>query len=368
MKRPATIFGRSVWLAICCCFLSAGVHAEIYKYQDEQGGWHFSDRPPASSAKTEVLDGAGKKTGGSAPASRDLEAELNKKYQPRSPIDEATLAVVAIETPLGSGSGFFFSEDGYILTNKHVVKPAETNQWQELQGAVSEKDQELKEYKKALARRSEDLAKMRQALVGYQTEIDRKAGSGRRAAEAEYRILNERYQKYNGEYLELKKNFASHEREFSSARSEFELQSGAAVLARNFKVILKDNTRLSARLVAVSQQHDLALLKLDGYKTPSVKPGSTGLLSQGMTVFAVGSPMGMKDSVTSGVVSGLRDGYVVTDAQILPGNSGGPLLTSEGQVVGVNTAKMASSATAEGFGMAISIEIVQQEFRKMRDN
>lgn len=356
---------RRAGLAAGLVLVLGAAQAEIYKYQDAQGNWHFSDRPPASGVTTEVLDGAGKKAGAAAPVSRDLAAELNKRYPPRSPIDEATLAVVAIETALGSGSGFFISGDGHIITNKHVVKPAETRQWQQQQDAVSEKDQELKDYKKALARRSADLAEMRQSLAAYEAEIDRKTGAGRRAAEAEHRILSERYQKYNGEYLDYKKKFEDHERTFREAQAEFERQSGTAMLARNFTVILKDNTRVSARLIAVSQDHDLALLKLDGYRTPSLTPGGTDLLAQGMTVFAIGSPMGITDSVSSGVVSRLQAGYVVTDARILPGNSGGPLLTGAGKVVGVNTAKIASSALADGFGMAIAIDIVEQEFRKM---
>ena len=353
-----------------CLFLSVigMASAEIYKYQDEQGRWHFSDRAPTNDADIEVLDGAGKTTKGADQISTDIKTELEKKYNPHSAIDAATLAVVAIETSLGSGSGFFFSEDGYILTNKHVVRPSETDKWQELQDTVNDNEQQFKEARKALARRSEDLAEMRAALKDYEQEIERKIGSGRRAAEAEYRILSARYEKYNKEYIEVKKDLDLKEREFKSAKSEFEMQSGAAAFARNFKIFLKDDSRLSARLVGVSRDHDLALLKLDGYKTPSIKPGSIGRLSQGMTVFAVGSPLGLKDSVTSGVVSRIHDDYVATDTKILPGNSGGPLLTDDGLVVGINTLRVSQSLGTEGFGLAIPINIVNEEFRKMRGN
>lgn len=92
--------------------------------------------------------------------------------------------------------------------------------------------------------------------------------------------------------------------------------------------------------------------------------GDDEALNQGAAVFAVGSPLGMRDSVTSGIVTRRTKDYLVTDARILPGNSGGPLMNSEGEVVGVNTLKFAQTAMAEGFGMAIPLSVVRTAFGK----
>ena len=81
-----------------------------------------------------------------------------------------------------------------------------------------------------------------------------------------------------------------------------------------------------------------------------------------MRVFALGNPLGMKHVMTAGVVSQLRQEYVVTDAKILPGNSGGPLVTGEGEVAGVNSQRRSQVVGGEGFGVAISMNIVFTEF------
>ena len=118
------------------------------------------------------------------------------------------------------------------------------------------------------------------------------------------------------------------------------------------KLSLKNGTKLSARLVKDSKQHDLALLKLDGYVTPFLNVASNTKNRQGAQVYAIGSPLGMKDFVTSGIITGVSSGKIVTDSQILPGNSGGPLVDPDGNVIGVN----------DGFGLSVPINIVLKEF------
>jgi S1-C subfamily serine protease len=133
-------------------------------------------------------------------------------------------------------------------------------------------------------------------------------------------------------------------------------------LERRFKVHLKDDTELSARLISVSREHDLALLKVDGCKTPSIKSASMGALSQGMKVYAIGSPLGLRDSVTSGVLTRIRDDYLLTDATVLSGSSGGPLVTEVGEVIGINTLKLGKPTSTDGLGAAIPMDTIKAEF------
>ena len=86
---------------------------------------------------------------------------------------------------------------------------------------------------------------------------------------------------------------------------------------------------------------------------------------QGMSVFAVGSPLGLADAMTKGVVTRVRRDHIMTDAKILPGNSGGPLITEDGKVIGINTLKLARNADAEGFGLAIPVRVASQQFPQM---
>ena len=87
-------------------------------------------------------------------------------------------------------------------------------------------------------------------------------------------------------------------------------------------------------------------------------------------MYAIGSPLGIADTLTEGLYASRRDGLLVTDARILPGNSGGPLVTAEGRVVGVNVAKVTAPgqpATARGFGLAIPIATAWEIFPQLTD-
>ncbi|HET6344716.1 MAG TPA: trypsin-like peptidase domain-containing protein [Myxococcota bacterium] len=128
---------------------------------------------------------------------------------------------------------------------------------------------------------------------------------------------------------------------------------------------LTDGRRLSAEVVGSTPDHDLAVLaaKKTGGPLPFVSMGTSHDLMIGETVIAIGNPFGLAHTVTTGVVSALhrtlrtqeRDyaDFIQTDASINPGNSGGPLLTIDGQLVGVNTAIYNN---AQGIGFAIPID------------
>ena len=173
-------------------------------------------------------------------------------------------AVVMIRTPVGLGSGFIVHQDGYVVTNDHVV--------------AGERIISITQFRK-------------------------------------------------GENELIKENY--------------------------------DNVRI----VATGGNIDLALLKIEGQsgrKTfPTVPLGNSNDLTQGESVFAIGSPLGLERSVPEGIVS-LRNRiiqsrlHVQTTAEISPGNSGGPLFNYRGQVVGVNNMKVVSSG-AEGLGFSIPV-------------
>jgi S1-C subfamily serine protease len=92
-----------------------------------------------------------------------------------------------------------------------------------------------------------------------------------------------------------------------------------------------------------------------------VRQGDTSALGQGETLYAIGNPLKLDHSVTSGVFSGRREGMLQTNAQINPGNSGGPLINEQGQVIGINTMKLGGE-NIEGIGFAIPIEVAIEEF------
>ncbi|PYU18410.1 MAG: hypothetical protein DMG30_28005 [Acidobacteria bacterium] len=128
-----------------------------------------------------------------------------------------------------------------------------------------------------------------------------------------------------------------------------------------------------ARIIGVAPEADLALLKIDGLKLPLTLAKYRDL-RQGETVFAFGSPQGLRNSVTHGIVSAVARQtdpdafmlYIQTDAPINPGNSGGPLVNAKGEVVGLSTFILSQSGGNEGLGFAIPSVIVDLAYQQLR--
>ena len=131
---------------------------------------------------------------------------------------------------------------------------------------------------------------------------------------------------------------------------------------------------MEAKLVGVDRLTDLAVLKIDASDLPALQLADSNDLKQGQVVFAFGSPMGLENSVSMGVVSATGrqidptkpDIYIQTDAPINPGNSGGPLVDVDGHVVGINTFILSESGGNEGLGFAIPGGIVRFAYEEIR--
>jgi S1-C subfamily serine protease len=137
--------------------------------------------------------------------------------------------------------------------------------------------------------------------------------------------------------------------------------------AAGLRATLPDGRTFEADLVGDDPHTDLAILRIGGAPFPSVTFGDSGAVKVGQVVIAIGNPLGFDCSVTSGIVSAvgrslrarsgrLIDNVIQTDAALNPGNSGGPLVTSRAEVIGVNTAMIAS---AQGLCFAIASDTVQ---------
>jgi serine protease Do len=131
---------------------------------------------------------------------------------------------------------------------------------------------------------------------------------------------------------------------------------------------------MDARIVGLSREIDLAVLKIRGKGLPALPIGNYSNLRQGEMVLAFGSPGGLQNSVTMGVVSAVSRQpdpdspmvYIQTDAPINPGNSGGPLVNVDGELVGINTFILSQSGGNEGLGFAIPCGIVAVAYPQLR--
>jgi serine protease Do len=133
---------------------------------------------------------------------------------------------------------------------------------------------------------------------------------------------------------------------------------------------------LPARIVGITTEIDLALLKVDGVKLPALPLATYSQLRQGETVFAFGSPGGLRNTLTHGLISAVARQtdpdspliYIQTDAPINPGNSGGPLVNTRGEVVGVNTFILSQSGGNEGLGFAVPCATARTVFRQLKEH
>ncbi len=295
----------------------------------------------------------------------DLLARLTKDIQPQTPIEKANLATVSIESALGSGSGFFISKDGYIITNKHVVRvPDEAKEeslkrLHEAKGILRDAKASLQNEKDRLQNAEKDQrrdrASLRRAIAGQASQAQINSMRRTIKANADYlKIWQKSYQKRLAEYKSAKS-------QFDEANKQYRQILDSMKNRRFYKVYLADETELDAYLVKLSEKYDLALLKLNGYTTPHLQHVPSSTIPQGATLYAIGNPIGLRNSVTSGSLSAFRDEFIQTNADINPGNSGGPLVTAEGQVIGVNTKKLIATHS-EGLGFALDIKFAFQEF------
>lgn len=252
-------------------------------------------------------------------------------------VERARNATVSIETPWGTtGSGFFINKN-YIVTNKHVVQVNE-KKLEELRSAV-EKDRRF--------------FQLEQQKIQEWKEKFRQLPKG--PARSQLAMIIERHEEELQKVMPL---IEENEKKLDKMDRRFQ--------PSDIKIVLVDGSSHATNYLTVSSSNDLALMSLFSKENTFIeKPPAGSKLQQGDKVFAIGSPVGLRHTVTSGIFSGYREQgkdrqvYLQTDAAINPGNSGGPLIDEGGYVRGVTTMILQNT---EGIGFAIPIEKVFEEF------
>jgi S1-C subfamily serine protease len=176
-----------------------------------------------------------------------------------------------------------------------------------------------------------------------------------------------------------KYNFTGEKERISGTGSGFVFSSDGLILtnahvienSERLNIILLDGSEFTGEPVGIDRDTDVAIIKIFGTGYTPVKLGVSGELKIGQLLIAIGNPLGYQHSVSVGVLSGvgrtmrtpeghLVDDILQTDAALNPGNSGGPLIDSSGEVVGINTAIIPS---AQGLSFAIGIDTAKEVAR-----
>jgi S1-C subfamily serine protease len=254
-------------------------------------------------------------------------------------IERARNATVSIETPWGTGSGFFVNTKN-IVTNRHVVQFDEKKMAEMRSGIEKDRrfyeleEQKIRDWRQKYQQMPKGPARSQLAMIIEQHE--------------------EEQRKVLPMLLENEQKLAKMDRKTQPSE---------------IKIFFADGKELMVNRFVVSPKYDLALLSLySDERTFLEKPPAGAGLHQGDKVYAIGSPVGLRHTVTAGIFSGLRvmekNGpmYLQTDAAINPGNSGGPIIDEKGYARGVATMHLKNT---EGMGFAIPIEKVFEEFQSI---
>lgn len=146
-------------------------------------------------------------------------------------------------------------------------------------------------------------------------------------------------------------------------------------------VVLFDNRTLTAQLIGTDPSTDIALLKVDEKNLPSINYGNSDSVRVGEWVLAVGNPFDLTSTVTAGIISAKGrninilgentsapvESFIQTDAAVNPGNSGGALVSTEGKLIGINTAIATPTGTYAGYSFAVPVNIVSKVVRDIRN-
>jgi S1-C subfamily serine protease len=262
----------------------------------------------------------------------------------QNPIEAARNATVFIKTEWGLGSGFIIDDDCHVITNRHVVETEGARVATEL-AQDPETQQKLADVREELAQTINRAEQIRNAL------------NGRAATNLEQVELDRRIALLRARLAELT----------SRRFNQTVIQKVEGAGRRGFSASLVDGREFSSLHAEFAANLDLALFRLPTAHCPHISAGRSQGLAFGQRLYTIGNPSGLAYTVTSGVFSGDRtDGQqrlLQTDAPINPGNSGGPLITEQGEVIGINTMVLRGT---QGIGFAIPIEAVFEEFSELR--
>ena len=154
--------------------------------------------------------------------------------------------------------------------------------------------------------------------------------------------------------------------------------------ASEIEVILNDNSKYTAKLIGTDPSTDIAVLKIEGGKFTPIALGNSDDLRVGEWVLAVGNPFNLTSTVTAGIVSAKArninllsdrtqqnivpiESFIQTDAAVNPGNSGGALVNTKGELVGINTAIQSQTGSYAGYSFAVPVNLVQKVISDLID-
>ncbi len=278
------------------------------------------------------------------------------------------LLAAAIGGPIGV---WIFSQSGASVTQAYAQQAAEATQ------ARTQLDPGLVAHAEQLSKAFRDVAKsVKPSVVSIKSLVERRAVAQRGPGRGLPQGLPPEFERFFGPGFGIPDMEQEAAPEGPDGKVQLGLGSGVIVRADGYiltnnhvvanaselEVYLSDDSKYVAKVVGTDPRTDLAVLKIDATGLIATPIGDSSKVEVGDWAIAIGSPFGLDQTVTAGIISATKrtdqgitpyDDFIQTDAAINPGNSGGPLLNLRGEIIGINTAIASRGGGYNGIGFAV---------------
>jgi len=202
-------------------------------------------------------------------------------------------------------------------------------------------------------------------------------GSPKKALRGQSSLFSRNIQTGSGVIIDSTGYIVTNAHVIAGARSiQVLLPPGTNYNPKKNSILRPKGNVLDAEVIGLDKETDVGLIKIPDGDYPYLKFGDSDKLRPGQRVFAFGSPLGLENSVSMGIISSTARQlkpedpmiYIQTDAPINPGNSGGPLVNPEGKIVGINTLNVSLTGGSQGLGFAGPSNIIYDIYKQLREN
>ena len=360
MRTTYLIFAR-LCIVVLFIFSGSSADAKIYKYQDEQGHWHFTDTPVGDIPE----DTPDQRPSADLSEIRDIESQMINAYDPQTPIDQAAIAVVAIHTGSKYRTGFFITDNGYLITHRDSLKSETVKSNVEMDpNKIEENRRTLKQAKRWLANQEANLKTAEEQLqqLKFQAENETEPVL-REQKQQDYEKTRFDVARKKGFLVKKRNQYMRLEQNVEASRNAMAGGDTEAEYEETIRVELKGFSSYPARLVATSMRYNLALLKIDNCKSPIIEMLERDAVQKGMPVTVIGNPHKHEITRHTGTVVNFAGDFIKSSAFSSSYDSGGPLLTEDGRWIGVvfHRAPIGDRGDLQS-GYALSADALMKEF------
>jgi len=262
---------------------------------------------------------------------------MTNAFAPQTPIEQASMAIVWVHSGSIVRTGFFVSDDGYLVTHRDYMKSETVEIEIETDPKkLEEKKQNLRMAKRWLSNQEAKLQTTKEQLEQLQREAENETDPTlREQKQKDYEDAQSAFIRRQRFLVKKRSVYIDLEKEILASEAAMGGNDATAEEVNTYSIELKDGSIYRARVVATSVRYNLALLRVENCKSPFIEMLERSDTRPGMSVTVVADPRKLMAQNKHGAILGWAEEYVRTSASITHAESGGPLLADDGKWIGV---------------------------------